>query len=255
MERNELAESKVKQNSVVVIIPALNEEENIGRVIGDIPKKLVSGIIVVDNGSEDDTARVARKAGARVVAEPRAGYGSACLRGLSEAVGADTVVFIDGDYSDYPEQMPLLLEQIERGFDMVVGSRMTGRREPGALPLHSLLGNWLVTFLINITTGTRYTDLGPFRAVGYEKLMAAGMKDTDYGWTVEMALRAAAAGWKVCEVPVRYRKRHGGKSKITGSLAASVKTAWKMFSVLSRLKKQLRRELAQNRKSARDRQL
>lgn len=216
----------------MVIIPALNEEENIWRVIADIPADVVDEVIVVDNGSSDGTRKKALSAGAVVVDEPRRGYGSACLRGLEAAAGADVVVFLDGDYSDYPEEAAALVAKLEEGYDMVVGSRLIGEREPGALPAHSLFGNWLVCRLIRLISGARYTDLGPFRAVRYEKLMALGMKDAGYGWTVEMALRAAAAGWKTCEIPVRYRKRLAGKSKITGSPIESVKTAVKMFSVL-----------------------
>lgn len=227
---------------VKVIIPALNEEETIVRVIEDIPRERVSEIIVVDNGCSDRTADRAAAAGARVVREPWPGYGSACLRGLAAAAGADVVVFLDGDYSDYPEEMGLLLDTLCQGFDMVVGSRLAGARAPGALPPHSVFGNWLVSTLINRQTGARYTDLGPFRAVRYEKLMNLGMADPDYGWTVEMALRAAHAGWRVAEVPVRYRKRAAGRSKITGSFTASIKTAIKMFRVLLRLRRTLRAE-------------
>ena len=177
---------------VAVIIPALNEEDSIARVIADIPRATSPDIIVVDNGCTDRTAERARAAGARVVPAPRRGYGSACMRGLAQAGNPDIVVFLDGDYSDDPREMTLLLETLSRGCDMVVGSRLTGRRERGALPPHSVWGNRLVCALINLQAGTRYTDLGPFRAVRFDKLMALGMKEPDYGWTVEMALRAAA---------------------------------------------------------------
>lgn len=231
-----------RREIVTVIIPALNEEENIAKVIGDLPRERIHRVIVVDNGSVDGTARVAKSAGADVIPEPNRGYGAACLRGLQAAEGSDVIVFVDGDYSDYPEETAVLLDRLAEGYDMVVGSRMTGKRERGALPVHSLIGNWLVSTLINISCGTGYTDLGPFRAVRYEKLMALGMKDMNYGWTVEMAMRAAGAKWKTCETPVRYRKRFSGKSKVTGSITASVKTAVKMISVFIRLSIQLRKE-------------
>lgn len=227
---------------VTVIIPALNEEENIAKVIGDLPRERINRVIVVDNGSADGTARAAESAGAEVAHEPDRGYGAACMKGLHLAAGSDVIVFVDGDYSDYPEEAALLLDRLAEGYDMVVGSRMTGKRERGALPIHSLIGNWLVSTLINISCGTSYTDLGPFRAVRYNSLMSLGMKDRNYGWTVEMAMRAAGAGWRCCEVPVRYRKRFSGKSKVTGSLSASVKTAFKMLSVFVKLSIQLRKE-------------
>ncbi|MEW6202007.1 MAG: glycosyltransferase family 2 protein [bacterium] len=230
---------------VAVIIPALNEEDNIEHVIKDIPHNLVDDIIVVDNGSTDATPERARRAGARVVSEPKRGYGNACMRGLQEAKGAYIVVFLDGDHSDYPEEMSILVEEISEGYDMAIGSRMIGKRETGALPPHSLFGNWLVCKLINLSVGTHYTDLGPFRAVRYERLMELGMCDPNYGWTVEMALRAAYAGWSVCEIPVRYRKRRSGQSKVTGSLAASIRTALKMFWVLIMLQLKLRKEKKQ----------
>lgn len=227
---------------ITVIIPAWNEQDNIGLVIGELPEAFRGRVIVVDNASDDDTARVAQAAGARVAREDVRGYGSACLRGLSEAAGSDIVVFVDGDLSDYPEEAADLVAKLREGYDMVVGSRMIGKRERGALPPHSVFGNWLVCALMNIFAGTRHTDLGPFRAVRYEKLMRLGMKDANYGWTVEMALRAAGAGWRVTEIPVRYRKRNAGKSKITGSVVASAKTAYKMLYVLARITIEIRRE-------------
>jgi glycosyltransferase involved in cell wall biosynthesis len=231
-----------KKQRVSVIIPVLNEEGSIASVIGDIPRSITDDIVVVDNGCTDSTSERARNSGARVVVEPRRGYGNACLKGLEAARDADIVVFLDGDYSDYPEEMISLVDKLNEGYDMVVGSRMRGRREPGALPAHSMFGNWLVCSLINLVAGTEYTDLGPFRAVRYEKLMSLGMRDPNYGWTVEMALRAASGGWRVCEIPARYRKRSAGESKVTGSPIASFKTAIKMFAVLIRLQGQVRRD-------------
>ena len=227
---------------VIAIIPALNEEGSISLVLEDIPGDRVHETIVVDNGCTDATVQIANSCGARVIAENRRGYGNACQAGLRAAAGADIVLFLDGDYSDYPEESSLLLDTMEQGYDMVVGSRLRGKRTRGALPPHSVFGNWLICSLINILCGTHYTDLGPFRAVSYDKLMLLGMKDPNYGWTVEMALRAAAAGWRVCEVPVSYRRRHAGKSKVTGSITASVKTALKMFIVLIKLRRIMKKE-------------
>lgn len=226
----------IEPKRVAAVIPVLNEEENIALVIGGIPGDRVHEVIVVDNGCTDATAQIARSCGARVIEETRRGYGNACQAGLRAAAGADIVLFLDGDYSDYPEESALLLDTLDQGYDMVLGSRLRGKRTRGALPPHSVFGNWLICSLINLLCGTQYTDLGPFRAVNFDKLMSLGMKDPNYGWTVEMAMRAASAGWRVCEVPVSYRRRHAGKSKVTGSVTASVKTALKMFSVLIKLR-------------------
>ena len=220
---------------VAVIIPAHNEEASLPRVLEAIPKDCVNSVIVVDNGSTDATARVAREHGAVVVSEPKRGYGYACLAGIQEALQSDPdlLVFLDGDYSDYPEDMPELLDAIGRGNDLVIGSRMIGEREPGALLPQALFGNWLATLLIRIFWGYRFTDLGPFRAVKTESLLRMKMSDGTYGWTVEMQIKAAKLGMICTEVPVRYRKRIG-VSKVTGTVSGTIKASWKILYTIFR---------------------
>lgn len=225
-----------KRPKVVIVIPALNEEKSIGFVLDDIPCHLVWEVIVADNGSTDRTAEIAQSKGAKVVFEPRRGYGSACYAGF-KAVPPDTdiVVFMDGDYSDHPEELPLLLEPIVKGeADMVIGSRVRGKREKGALPPHSLFGNWLASTLLRLIYGQKVTDLGPFRAIRYQCLKELGMKDRGFGWTVEMQARAAKRGLKVVEVPVSYRKRIG-KSKITGNLVNSIRAGYTILITIFRV--------------------
>ena len=224
----------------VVIIPALNEERSIGRVIEDIPRDLAAEIVVVDNGSTDSTARVASDCGATVVNEGRRGYGQACLAGISYIKNSsyvpDIIVFLDGDYSDYPREMKCLISPItEGGCDLVIGSRTLGERQKGALLPQALVGNCVATGLIRLLYGVRFTDLGPFRAVRYDKLLSLGMRDRTFGWTVEMQVKAAKKGLRCAEVPVSYRKRIG-TSKITGTVAGSVmagaKIIWMIFRQL-----------------------
>jgi hypothetical protein len=221
---------------VTVIIPVLNEEEGLDRVLDDLAREQVDGILVIDNGSTDGTAAVARRRGATVVEEPRRGYGRACLTGIARAALAppDVVVFLDGDYSDFPEELPSLVEPIARGeADLVIGSRLKGRRQRGALLPQALVGNWIATTLIRLLYGHRFTDLGPFRAIRWESLVALGMKDETFGWTVEMQIKALQRGLRVAEVPVRYRPRIG-TSKITGTVAGSVKAGWKILWTIAR---------------------
>ncbi len=226
---------------VDVIIPAYNEEASIALVVQEIPRQLVREIIVCNNNSRDNTAAIARAAGATVVDELRPGYGSACLRGMAHIRQRapkdrpDIVIFLDGDHSDYPEEMPLLLAPIvEKGIDLVIGSRALGQLEAGAMQPQQIFGNWLATNLIRLFYSYSFTDLGPFRAIRYEALENLGMSDPDFGWTVEMQVRAAKAGLKCTEVAVRYRKRIG-TSKISGTirgtLLAGHKILWTIFKL------------------------
>ena len=206
---------------IVVIIPALNEEQSIGDVLADIPKNIASEVVVVDNNSCDDTAEMARNAGATVVHEPRQGYGFACLKGIeyvqSRQQKADIVVFLDADYSDYPEEMASLIQPIvQQDYDLVIGSRLLGKLQPGAMSPYQVLGNRLATMLIRLLYKAHYTDLGPFRAIKFDKLLKLGMKEKTYGWTAEMQVKAAKQQLRYCEVPVTYRPRLG-TSKISGT--------------------------------------
>lgn len=221
---------------ISVIIPALNEERAIGSVLAEIPRSLADEVIVVDNGSSDRTAEVARAAGVRVVREERRGYGAACLAGIAALAETDIVVFMDGDHSDYPEQISRLVGPIIAGeADLVIGSRARGRREPGALPIQSRLGNWLASQLIRWLFGARYSDLGPFRAISRTALKRLGMRDAGFGWTVEMQVRAAKKRLRVREVPVDYRRRIG-KSKISGTLGGAVSAGAKIIYTILKLR-------------------
>jgi glycosyltransferase involved in cell wall biosynthesis len=221
---------------VAVIIPVLNEEQSIGDVLDAIPKELKPDLIVVDNGSTDRTSEIARKHGAQVVSEPRRGYGYACLRGIQELDHQDVVVFLDGDFSDYPEEMRALIAPIgENQADLVIGSRSLGSHEKNALPAHSEFGNRIAGFLINSFFGHRYTDLGPFRAIRNASLQDLGMSDTTWGWTVEMQIKAIQKKLRVMEIPVSYRKRIG-QSKISGTLLGSIKAGYKIIWTILKYK-------------------
>jgi len=216
---------------VSVVIPTYNEAQSIGRVLADIPP-MVEEVLVVDSDSSDGTAALAREKGARVLREPRRGYGRACLTGLAAANAPDVVVFLDGDYSDRPAEMPLLLDPLRRGIaDMVIGSRLAGERTPGALPWHAVLGNRLAAWLIALLSGVHLTDLGPFRAVRYDALIALGLKESTYGWPVEMIVKGAHRGLRIVEVPVSYHPRIGS-SKISGTLRGSIGAAWGILSAI-----------------------
>lgn len=218
---------------VGVVIPALDEEQAIGRVITDIPE-WVDRVVVADNGSRDRTAEVARVSGARVVREPRPGYGNACLAGIDAQRDADVIVFLDGDYSDFPEDMADLVDPIAGGgCDMVIGSRVLGQREAGALTPQQRFGNWLATTLIRRVWGVGFTDLGPFRAIRREALERLEMRETAYGWTVEMQIKAAEGGLVCREVPVRYRRRIG-VSKVSGTLKGSVLAGSRILWMIGR---------------------
>ncbi len=222
-----------KGATVAVVMPALNEERSIACVLAEMPD-WVDDVVVADNGSTDATARVAKRWGARVVHEPRRGYGSACLAGIA-ALGSgclglpDIVVFLDADYSDRPEEMALLVDPVASGqADMVIGSRVLGERERGALGLHVMVGNRLACLLMRRLWGARYTDLGPFRAIRRTTLEALGVRDPDFGWTVEMQIKAAAQGVRSMEMPVSYRKRVG-RSKISGTVTGVVRAGTKIL--------------------------
>lgn len=226
---------------VIVIIPARNEEHALGRVLDDLPT--VGSVIVVDNGSKDRTAEVAGSRGCVVVDESEAGYGTACLAGLAEVerrvhsgewVLPDVIVFLDGDYSDYPEYLPNLVTPILAGrSDFVLGSRLLGNREPGAMPLQSLLGNRLASFLMRLLWGVTYTDLGPFRAIRFDALRALQMQDRNFGWTIEMQIKAAVAGLRIEEVATPYRRRIG-KSKISGTISGTVRASVKILYTIAK---------------------
>ncbi|MCA1560415.1 MAG: glycosyltransferase family 2 protein [Acidobacteria bacterium] len=212
---------------VAVVIPALNEAASIGAVLAELPRPPVMDVIVVDGGSSDQTRSIAERRGARVIVERRRGYGRACLTGLEHTTGdADIVVFLDADYSDRPAELTTLIEPIARGrADMVIGSRLAGRLQPGALPWHSRVGNRMAASLMRILYRVKLTDLGPFRAVRADLLRSMPLREQTYGWPVEMIARAARAGWRVVEVPVTYYPRIG-ESKITGTIRGSIGAAW-----------------------------
>lgn len=214
---------------VSVMIPVLNERESISSVLRAIPPNLPQEIIVIDNGSTDGTPEIAGSHGARVVHEPRRGYGRACLRGIEQLSDPDVVVFLDGDFSDHPEEMPLLVDPIVRNeADLVIGSRRLGKSEKDALPSHARFGNALAGTLIYWFFRHRYTDLGPFRAIRYTSLKSLGMQDRNFGWTVEMQIKAIRKGLRIFEVPVSYRKRIG-TSKISGTILGSIKAGTKII--------------------------
>ena len=219
--------------SLVVVIPAFNEEGAIGTVVRAIHSQpMVGRVIVVDNGSTDGTTKVATEAGAIVVSELRRGYGSACLAGMREIADENLVCFLDGDGSDYPEDLQGLLQPLlEDKADLVVGSRsLSGNSD--VLPPHQRFGNFLVALLLGLPFGVRLSDLGPFRVIKREVLDSLNMESAGYGWTIEMELKVLQQGHRLCEVPVRYRKRIAGKSKISGTLKGSVFAATVILSVL-----------------------
>jgi len=219
---------------VSVVIPTHNEASAIVRVLADLPADLISEVLVVDSNSSDGTPEIARKMGARVIGEPRRGYGRACLTGLENANSPDVVVFLDGDYSDRPAELPLLLAPIVEGrADITLGSRIGKQSIRGALPWHAAFGNRLAAGLIRFLYGQRITDLGPFRAGRAEVLRELALEETTYGWAVEMILKGTLAGFRIAEVPVSYYPRIG-KSKISGTLKGTVGAAWFILSLIVR---------------------
>jgi glycosyltransferase involved in cell wall biosynthesis len=223
----------IENKKVVVIIPAFNEEESIPKVIKDIPS-FIDEIIVANNGSTDNTAGVAAKLGATVVTEYERGYGAACLKAIDyiKNKNYDIVVFLDGDYSDYPDEMALVVEPIIKDdYDLVIGSRMIGKREKGAMLPQAVFGNWIAAFLVKLFWNYKFTDLGPFRAIKYSSLLQLNMQDRNFGWTVEMQIIASKQKMKCIEVPVRYRKRIG-ESKVTGTIKGTVKASVKILYLI-----------------------
>ncbi|HEX4604279.1 MAG TPA: glycosyltransferase family 2 protein [Candidatus Angelobacter sp.] len=215
---------------VSVVIPTYNEAQSIGRVLADLPPDLVTEVIVVDSNSSDGTPEIAAGAGARVIKEPRRGYGRACLTGLAHADSPDVVVFLDGDYSDRPSELPILLAPIFEGHaDITIGSRLGPDRNSGALPWHAAFGNRLAAVLIHLFYGLKISDLGPFRAGRADVLRALALEEATYGWAVEMILKGALAGFRIVEVPVSYHPRIG-KSKISGTLKGTLGAGWFILS-------------------------
>jgi len=220
---------------ISVIIPAFNEEDSIAQVINSIPQNLVEQIVVVNNASTDSTETVAKQAGSTVIFEPQRGYGKACLTGIKACENTDVIVFLDADYSDDPSEMSKLLEPVlSNEADLVIGSRILGDREKGALPAHAQFGNILACFLIKKLFNQKFTDLGPFRAIRRKALVNLNMRDEDYGWTVEMQARAAILGLRCKEVPVSYKIRIG-RSKISGTLHGSIKAGTKILWTIFKL--------------------
>lgn len=214
---------------ITVVIPAFNEAQAIGDVVRAVPAGGVREVIVVDNGSTDDTAVVAAAAGARVIPEPRPGYGSACFAGARAAADDDVLVFLDGDRSDDPAQLQAIAGPVADGrADLVVGSRITGRLDKGAMPLHGRLGNRIIVFLLRLLYGVNITDIGSFRAIKAQSLADLNMEQMTYGWPVEMVVKAARKGLRVQSVPIHYRKRIG-ESKVTGTVRGSLLAAYYMF--------------------------
>ncbi|MDO8992141.1 glycosyltransferase family 2 protein [Daejeonella sp.] len=222
-----------KQNPLIyVIIPAFNESKSIGKVIADIPE-LVTEIIVVDNASTDNTGDFAKEKGATVLRENRMGYGYSCLKGMDyiskKVKQNDIIVFLDGDYSDFPAEIELLVSPImSSGFDMVIGSRVLGERQKGSMLFQQIAGNWLATTLIKLFYNAHFTDLGPFRAITWNALQQINMKDKTFGWTVEMQVKAAKIKLKFTEIPVSYRKRIG-VSKVSGTIKGTILAGYKIL--------------------------
>lgn len=232
-------EENTRQKRIDVLIPAYNEAASLPLVLAAIPKHWVRQVLVCNNGSTDGTAEVARQAGARVIEAPQRGYGSACLAGirylqsLPPSEQPEIVVFLDGDYSDYPDELPNVAAPVLNGEqDLVIGSRLLSPLPPGAMSAPQRFGNWLAPLLIRWLYGYRFTDLGPFRAIRWDCLLALDMCDANYGWTVEMQVKAAQLGLRCAEVPVRYRKRAGGKSKVSGTVKGVFRAGWKIIAVI-----------------------
>jgi glycosyltransferase involved in cell wall biosynthesis len=220
---------------VTVVIPTFNEAESIAAVVAELPRDLVDRVIVADGSSTDDTQECARAAGAEVVGVGR-GYGLACLAGAQAAAGGDIIVFMDGDGADDPGAIAALVEPIRSGnYDFVIASRARGEREPGSMASHQLLAGQVAGWLVRLLYGVRYTDMCAFRAIRRDTLLKLGMREMTYGWNLEMQMRVARAGLRVLEVPVGYRRRLGGKSKVAGSLRGSIRAGLRIISTFARV--------------------
>ena len=216
---------------ITVVIPTLNEEKAIGDVVRSVPTDKINEIIVVDNGSTDDTAKQASLAGARVIHEVRRGYGSACLAGAKAVGDAEIIIFLDGDRSDNPDQLDAIVEPvINNQADLVIGSRITGELDRGSMPLHGRMGNRLIVLLLRMLYGVTITDIGSFRAIKAQSLFDLNMEQMTYGWPVEMVVKSARKGFRILSVPIHYRKRLG-KSKVTGTLKGTILATYYMFFV------------------------
>ena len=220
---------------VAVIIPALNEAGCIGDLVTEALAQPVDQVIVADNGSTDDTGAVAQQAGAHVVREPRRGYGYACTAGVATSDDADVLVFLDGDYSFLPGEIPALLTPLREGrADLVLGSRELGTIAPGAMPPHQRFGNWLVARLMGVLYGLRVTDLGPYRAIRRDLLLELGMQEMTFGWPTEMMVKTARRGARIVEVPVSFHPRRAGRSKVSGTVRGTILAAYYILSVTFR---------------------
>lgn len=229
---------EIDYTKIFVVIPAFNEEQSIDKVINDIPYIPRENIIVVNNGSTDKTHQVVESTGATALLEPRKGYGWACLKGCEyvEKMKGDTIVFLDGDYSDYPEQLLRVVAPIyEQDMDLVIGSRALGTREKGSMTVPQRFGNWLASKLLKSFYGVNYTDLGPFRAIRFESYKSLAMSDKTYGWTIEMQIKAAKKNMKYCEVPVDYKARIG-QSKVSGTIKGAVMAGIKIIFAVFKYK-------------------
>jgi glycosyltransferase involved in cell wall biosynthesis len=235
-ERNEPS-ARTRRARIAVVIPALNEEESIAEVVRAVPREIAGEVIVVDNGSNDDTASRASDAGARVVSEPRRGYGRACRAGvLGVSPDTEIIVFLDGDGSDCPELMPALVEPlIARTHDFTIGSRTRGEREPGSMNSTQLFAGRVAGMLMRLVYGVRYSDMCPFRAIRRDALERLGMKEETYGWNLEMQMRAAQVGLRILEIPVNHRCRTGGQSKVSGNLRATLLAGFRILVTFLRV--------------------
>ena len=228
----------MKNKIISVVIPAFNEDQSIGKVVLDIDRKLVNHVIVVNNNSSDNTVKVAIEAGAIVLDETRKGYGWACLKGIAECerLNTEIIVFLDGDYSDYPEEIKYVVAPIlENDRDLVIGSRVLGKREKGSLTPQQVFGNWLATKLIRVFYRGKFTDLGPFRAMKFQSLQKLGMSDKTYGWTIEMQIKVLKHKMSYSEVPVNYKKRIGiskVSGTVKGTILAGIKIIFAVFKYL-----------------------